>query len=76
MMNLFEYKIFCMVMLLCDKEFKNIREKEKNLMFKNVIDIILNFINDKIKMFNSDYVYDCGLIRGVIVFCIMLGMGM
>lgn len=45
-------------------------------MLKNVIDTILNFINDKIKMLNGDYVHDRGLIRGAIVFCIMLGTGM
>lgn len=76
MMNLPEYKIPRMVMLPRDKELKNIRKKEKNLMLKNVIDTILNFINDKIKMLNGDYVHDRGLIRGAIVFCIMLGTGM
>ncbi|AKN80980.1 VLF-1 [Lonomia obliqua multiple nucleopolyhedrovirus] len=75
-MNLPDYKIPRMVMLPRDKELKNIREKEKNLMLKKVIDTILTFINDKIKMLNSDYVHDRGLIRGAIVFCIMLGTGM
>ncbi|USC25925.1 vlf-1 [Palpita vitrealis nucleopolyhedrovirus] len=76
MMNLTEYKIPRMVMLPRDKELKNIREKEKNLMLKSVIDTILNFINDKIKMLNSNYVHNRGLIRGALVFCIMLGTGM
>jgi integrase len=75
-MNLPDYKIPRMVTLPRDKELKNIKEKEKNLLLKNVIDTILNFINDKIKMLNSDYVHDRGLIRGAIVFCIMLGTGM
>ncbi|ANF29713.1 vlf-1 [Catopsilia pomona nucleopolyhedrovirus] len=75
-MNLADYKIPRMVMLPRDKELKNIKEKEKNFMLKKVIDTILSFINDKIKMLNSDYVHDRGLIRGAIVFCIMLGTGM
>jgi integrase len=75
-MNLPDYKIPRMVTLPRDKELKNIREKEKNLLLKKVINTILTFINDKIKMLNSDYVHDRGLIRGAIVFCIMLGTGM
>lgn len=75
-MNLPDYKIPRMVTLPRDKELKNIREKEKNLLLKKVIDTILAFINDKIKLLNSDYVHDRGLIRGAIVFCIMLGTGM
>ncbi|AOT85467.1 vlf-1 [Cyclophragma undans nucleopolyhedrovirus] len=75
-MNLPDYKIPRMVMLPRDKELKSIKEKEKNLMLKKVIDTILAFINDKIKLLNSDYVHDRGLIRGAIVFCIMLGTGM
>ncbi|AKR14157.1 very late factor 1 [Dasychira pudibunda nucleopolyhedrovirus] len=75
-MNLPEFKIPRMVMLPRDKELKTIREKEKNFMLKNAIDTILNFIDSKIKLMNSDYVHDRGLIRGAIVFCIMLGTGM
>ncbi|AAP29854.1 very late factor 1 [Choristoneura fumiferana multiple nucleopolyhedrovirus] len=75
-MNLPEFKIPRMVLLPRDKELKTIREKEKNFMLKNAIDTILNFINCKIKLMNSDYVHDRGLIRGAIVFCIMLGTGM
>lgn len=75
-MNLTEYKIPSMVMLPRDKELKTIREKEKNFMLKTAIDTILDFINSKIKLMNGDYVHDRGLIRGAIVFCIMLGTGM
>jgi integrase len=75
-MNLPDYKIPRMVMLPRDKELNNIREKEKNLMLKKVIDLILTFINDKIKIMSGDYIHDRGLIRGAIVFCIMLGTGM
>ncbi|AUR45102.1 very late factor 1 [Spilosoma obliqua nucleopolyhedrosis virus] len=75
-MNLSEYKIPRMVMLPRDKELKTIREKEKNFMVKSAIDTILNFIESKIKLMNSDYVHDRSLIRGAIVFCIMLGTGM
>ncbi|AGR57111.1 VLF-1 [Choristoneura rosaceana nucleopolyhedrovirus] len=75
-MNLPEYKIPRMVLLPRDKELKTIREKEKNFMLKNAIDTILNFIDCKIKLMNGDYVHDRGLIRGAIVFCIMLGTGM
>ncbi|AHD25565.1 vlf1 [Choristoneura murinana nucleopolyhedrovirus] len=75
-MNLPEFKIPRMVLLPRDKELKTIREKEKNFMLKNAIDTILNFIDCKIKLMNSDYVHDRGLIRGAIVFCIMLGTGM
>jgi integrase len=75
-MGLPEFKIPRMVMLPRDKELKTIRKKEKNFMLKNAIDTILDFINSKIKMLNSDYVHDRGLIRGAIVFCIMLGTGM
>ena len=75
-MGLPEFKIPRMVMLPRDKELKTIREKEKNFMLKNAIDTILDFINSKIKLLNGDYVHDRGLIRGAIVFCIMLGTGM
>ncbi|BBD50533.1 very-late factor 1 [Samia cynthia nucleopolyhedrovirus] len=75
-MGLPEYKIPRMVMLPRDKELKTIREKEKNFMLKSAIDTILDFIDSKIKMMNGDYVHDRGLIRGAIVFCIMLGTGM
>ncbi|QDL56973.1 VLF-1 [Dione juno nucleopolyhedrovirus] len=75
-MGLAEFRIPRMVMLPRDKELKTIREKEKNFMLKNAIDTILNFIETKIKLMNGDYVHDRGLIRGAIVFCIMLGTGM
>ncbi|AKR17366.1 VLF-1 [Urbanus proteus nucleopolyhedrovirus] len=75
-MNLPEYKIPKMVMLPRDKEIKKIKSKEKNLIIKNIIDQVLYTIKTKVKYLNGDYVHDRGLIRGAIVFCIMLGTGM
>nr|AYU75258.1 very late expression factor 1 [Spodoptera littoralis nucleopolyhedrovirus] len=75
-MGLTEYKIPKVVMLPRDKELKNIKNKEKNLILKEIIDSVLRCIENKIKYLNSDYVHDRGLIRGAIVFCIMLGTGM
>ncbi|AAR28853.1 vlf-1 [Leucania separata nucleopolyhedrovirus] len=75
-MNLNEYKIPKLVMLPRDKELKNIKNKEKNLILKEIINSVINCIERKIKYLNSDYVHDRGLIRGAIVFCIMLGTGM
>ncbi|AVA31160.1 vlf-1 [Oxyplax ochracea nucleopolyhedrovirus] len=75
MMNLPDYKIPRMVMLPRDKELKNIKEHEKNLVLKKIIDTTLEYINNTVKMLNGDYVHYRGLIRGAIVFCIMLGTG-
>ncbi|AXU41522.1 VLF-1 [Alphabaculovirus altermyunipunctae] len=75
-MGLNEYKIPKLVMLPRDKELKNIKNKEKNLILKEIINSVVNCIERKIKYLNSDYVHDRGLIRGAIVFCIMLGTGM
>ncbi|QED40592.1 VLF-1 [Chrysodeixis includens nucleopolyhedrovirus] len=75
-MGLPEYKIPRMVMLPRDKELKNIRDKEKNIVLKKIIDSVLICIEKKIKYLNGEYVHDRGLLRGAIVFCIMLGTGM
>ncbi|QEI03672.1 VLF-1 [Rachiplusia nu nucleopolyhedrovirus] len=75
-MGLPEYKIPRLVMLPRDKELKNIRDKEKNIVLKKIIDSVLNCIEKKIKYLNGEYVHDRGLLRGAIVFCIMLGTGM
>ncbi|ACF05350.1 VLF-1 [Adoxophyes orana nucleopolyhedrovirus] len=75
-MGLPEYKIPRQVMLPRDKELKNIKNKEKNVVLKEIIDNVLNCIEKKIKYLNGDYVHDRGLLRGAIVFCIMLGTGM
>ncbi|AUA60299.1 VLF-1 [Operophtera brumata nucleopolyhedrovirus] len=75
-MGLDEYKIPKVVMLPRDKELKNIKNKEKNIILKEFIDSVLDYINSTVKYMNSDYVHDKGLIRGGIVFLIMLGTGM
>ncbi|AOL56793.1 VLF1 [Chrysodeixis includens nucleopolyhedrovirus] len=75
-MALPEYKIPKMVMLPRDKELKNIRDKEKNIVLKKIIDTVITCIEKKIKYLNGEYVHDRGLLRGAIVFCIMLGTGM
>ncbi|UOQ18859.1 VLF-1 [Olene mendosa nucleopolyhedrovirus] len=75
-MSLPEYKIPKQVMLPRDRELKLIKQKEKTVFLKEVIDKVLRCIERKIKFLNGDYVHDRGLIRGAIVFCIMLGTGM
>ncbi|AIU41305.1 vlf-1 [Sucra jujuba nucleopolyhedrovirus] len=75
-MGLPEYKIPRQVMLPRDKELKHIKTKEKNLVLKEIIDNVLECIQKKIKYLNGDDVHDRGLLRGAIVFCIMLGTGM
>ncbi|ABF47413.1 VLF-1 [Clanis bilineata nucleopolyhedrovirus] len=75
-MSLPEYKIPKQVMLPRDKELKNIKNKERNLVLKEIIDCVLQCIEKKIKYLNGEYVHDRGLLRGSIVFCIMLGTGM
>lgn len=75
-MGLDEYKIPKQVMLPRDKELKNIKTKEKNIILKNIIDNVLRCIEMRIKYLNGDIVHDRGLLRGAIVFCIMLGTGM
>lgn len=75
-MNLSEYKIPRMVILPRDQQLKTIRNNEKEHNLEKSIYTILNFINAKIKILNGNYVHDRGLIRGAIVFCIMLGTGM
>ncbi|AXS67727.1 vlf-1 [Cryptophlebia peltastica nucleopolyhedrovirus] len=75
-MGLPEYKIPKQVMLPRDKELKNIKTKEKNIVLKEIIDNVIDCIEKKIKYLNGDYAHDRGLIRGAIVFCIMLGTGM
>lgn len=75
-MGLSEYKIPKQVMLPRDKELKHIKTKEKNIVLKEIIDGVLNCIQKKIKYLNGDDVHDRGLLRGAIVFCIMLGTGM
>jgi integrase len=74
-MNIEEYRIPKEVMLPRDKEIKNIRSKEKNIILKNILDKVLNCIKTKIKFLNNDYAHDRGLLRGAIIFCIMLGTG-
>ncbi|QWO71613.1 VLF-1 [Orgyia pseudotsugata single capsid nuclopolyhedrovirus] len=75
-MGLPEYKIPKQVMLPRDKELKRIKTKEKNVVLKEIIDSVLNCIQNKLKYLNGDDVHDRGLLRGAIVFCIMLGTGM
>lgn len=75
-MGLPEYKIPKQVMLPRDKELKHIKIKEKNIVLKEIIDSVINCIEKKIKYLNGEYVHDRGLLRGAIVFCIMLGTGM
>ncbi|BAG74638.1 very late expression factor 1 [Helicoverpa armigera NPV NNg1] len=75
-MNLPEYKIPKQVMLPRDKEIKNIKNNEKNIVLREIINTILDCIEKKIKHLSSEFVHDRGLIRGAIVFCIMLGTGM
>ncbi|AWW14428.1 vlf1 [Hyposidra talaca nucleopolyhedrovirus] len=75
-MGLSEYKIPKQVMLPRDKELKHIKTKEKNIVLKEIIDGVFNCIQKKIKYLNGDDVHDRGLLRGAIVFCIMLGTGM
>ncbi|AHH82650.1 VLF-1 [Buzura suppressaria nucleopolyhedrovirus] len=75
-MGLPEYKIPKQVMLPRDKELKHIKTKEKNIVLKEIIDSVLICIQKKIKYLNGDDVHDRGLLRGAIVFCIMLGTGM
>ncbi|UJZ89025.1 vlf-1 [Erannis ankeraria nucleopolyhedrovirus] len=75
-MGLTEYKIPKQVMLPRDKELKHIKTKEKNIVLKEIIDSVLNCIQKKLKYLNGDDVHDRGLLRGAIVFCIMLGTGM
>nr|ANS70972.1 very late factor 1 [Lymantria dispar multiple nucleopolyhedrovirus] len=75
-MSLPEYKIPKQVMLPRDRELKHIKHKEKNIFLKEIINKVLRCIEKKIKFLNGDYVHDRGLIRGAIVFCIMLGTGM
>jgi integrase len=75
-MNLIEYKIPKQVMLPRDKELKHIKTKEKNVFLKEIIDRVINCIEKKIKYLNGMYAHDRGLLRGAIVFCIMLGTGM
>ncbi|AGR56822.1 vlf1 [Hemileuca sp. nucleopolyhedrovirus] len=75
-MGLPEYKIPKQVLLPRDKELKHIKMREKNLVLKEIIDNVLNCIQKKLKYLNGDDVHDRGLLRGSIVFCIMLGTGM
>jgi len=75
-MGLNEYKIPKLVMLPRDKELKNIKNKEKNLILKEIINSVVNCIERKIKYLNSDYVHDRAPDESTIVFCIMLGTGM
>ncbi|QHB21732.1 Vlf-1 [Artaxa digramma nucleopolyhedrovirus] len=75
-MGLPEYKIPKQVMLPRDKELKHIKTKEKNLVLKEIIDSVLNCIQKRLKYLNGEDVHDRGLLRGAIVFCIMLGTGM
>ncbi|ACO53519.1 Vlf-1 [Euproctis pseudoconspersa nucleopolyhedrovirus] len=75
-MGLSEYKIPRQVMLPRDKELKHIKNKEKNIVLKEIIDSVLNCIQKKLKYLNGEDVHDRGLLRGAIVFCIMLGTGM
>ncbi|QYC92678.1 Very late factor-1 [Trabala vishnou gigantina nucleopolyhedrovirus] len=75
-MSLPEYKIPRQVMLPRDKELKHIKTREKNVVLKEIIDSVLNCIQKKLKYLNGDDVHDRGLLRGAIVFCIMLGTGM
>ncbi|AJD80764.1 very late factor 1 [Pseudoplusia includens SNPV IE] len=74
-MALPEYKIPKMVMLPRDKELKNIRDKEKYSVEKDNR-YRHHLYREKIKYLNGEYVHDRGLLRGAIVFCIMLGTGM
>ncbi|ABI35744.1 very late factor 1 [Ectropis obliqua nucleopolyhedrovirus] len=76
LMGLPEYKIPKQVMLPKDKELKHIKCKEKNIVLKEIIDSVLQCIQKKLKFLNGDDVHDRGLLRGAIVFCIMLGTGM
>ncbi|AKC91694.1 vlf1 [Lambdina fiscellaria nucleopolyhedrovirus] len=75
-MGIAEYKIPKQVMLPRDKELKHIKTKEKNIVLKEIIDSVLDCIQKKLKYLNGEDVHDRGLIRGAIVFCIMLGTGM
>ncbi|AAM95092.1 very late factor 1 [Helicoverpa armigera multiple nucleopolyhedrovirus] len=74
-MGIEEYRIPKEVMLPRDTEIKNIRNKEKNIVLKNILDTVIDCIKRRIKYLNSDYVHDRGLLRGAIIFCIMLGTG-
>ncbi|ABY65796.1 very late factor 1 [Orgyia leucostigma nucleopolyhedrovirus] len=75
-MGMPEYKIPKQVMLPRDKELKRIKTKEKNVVLKEIIDTVIECIQKKLKYLNGDDVHDRGLLRGAIVFCIMLGTGM
>nr|WUR10769.1 very late factor 1 [Calliteara abietis nucleopolyhedrovirus] len=75
-MGIAEYKIPKQVMLPRDKELKQIKTKEKNVILKEIIDTVLLCIQRKLKYLNGEDVHDRGLLRGAIVFCIMLGTGM
>ncbi|ACI28800.1 agip99 [Agrotis ipsilon multiple nucleopolyhedrovirus] len=74
-MGIEEYRIPKEVMLPRDTEIKNIRNKEKNIVLKHILDTVIDCIKRRIKYLNSDYVHDRGLLRGAIIFCIMLGTG-
>ncbi|AXU41685.1 VLF-1 [Spodoptera eridania nucleopolyhedrovirus] len=74
-MGIEEYRIPKEVMLPRDTEIKNIRNKEKNIVLKHILDTVIDCIKHRIKYLNSDYVHDRGLLRGAIIFCIMLGTG-
>jgi integrase len=75
-MNIREYKIPKLVLLPRDKELRNFKNNNRNVVLHNKIHAVLECIERKIKHFSGTSSHDRGPLRGAIVFCIMLGTGM